>query len=799
MYDWQENIKFRTEINRELLNSEVDDNFRYVSNPWSSERTYRKGMVVYYETDIVNPVTTSGYEHGTFWFIANTETTKGLFIDSEWEIFGAGIPTSTHGLVTNAFSGVLINGTTGGTFSITPNVLFNAVHEDTFEIQKGLGIKLEHDITKKIVKISTELSPVLDGTTHILTLGNETVNLTSLISGYWTDDGLGTMYTTTLTNSIGIGTISPTSKLDIDGTLRVRSILAGTTNDVLIKDSSGNIKYRSINPSVWNTSASYLQGTGTLNYLPIWTSSTELGDSILYQTSGKLGISTILPTEMLHVSGAICIGSVTNNTNGSIRYTGTDFEGKLSTGWVSLTSATMDKEQVEDWVGDMVGIGSTQTGIIVSYDDPAGKLHFAVDSFTLNLTGQVTGSVSIDWSAASFDIVTTLGALSITLGTDTTGDYVESLTEGNGISITGGTGVGSTPVIGVDVDGVTITNVGGTGTQLAVLKVPYSHTISPGNGISITNYATTFNGSANVTHTFSILADSTGGANISTCISVGSNGIGVYIDDSTIVTNLSNQLEVGTLGNANLQYSSITINGITIDLGGSGDISMEDIFDVSYPVAPTTGQVLKYTATNIWEPADESVITVPGNAGDILYSDGAGNLDSSSNINFDSLTNTLTIDADTYSHSVYIEEGYFTHSGDLRTVYLPMQARTTDSTTTEMFIDGISEELYVPLNSIMSFRIKITAMRVGGTAPGGTVGDAWVHEYLGAVKNISGTTSMVGTVFTDIEIAEDTSTSAWTITISPDTVNDKLKVEVQGEVDVTINWGAIAEITIIKQ
>ena len=47
--DLQEYIKFRTELGRELFNSEVDDNFKMVSNPWSATRQYVEGNIVYKE------------------------------------------------------------------------------------------------------------------------------------------------------------------------------------------------------------------------------------------------------------------------------------------------------------------------------------------------------------------------------------------------------------------------------------------------------------------------------------------------------------------------------------------------------------------------------------------------------------------------------------------------------------------------------------------------------------------------------------------------------------------------------
>jgi hypothetical protein len=67
-------------------------------------------------------------------------------------------------------------------------------------------------------------------------------------------------------------------------------------------------------------------------------------------------------------------------------------------------------------------------------------------SITIELSGDVTGSASFNGSSG-INISTTVAANSVALGTDTTGDYVASMTAGNGITVGTATGEGSTPVI----------------------------------------------------------------------------------------------------------------------------------------------------------------------------------------------------------------------------------------------------------------------------------------------------------------------------------------------------------------
>lgn len=53
---------------------------------------------------------------------------------------------------------------------------------------------------------------------------------------------------------------------------------------------------------------------------------------------GKLGLGTITPLERVDIGGAIKIGTTTGANEGTIRFTGTDFEGYKSGAWVSLTA-----------------------------------------------------------------------------------------------------------------------------------------------------------------------------------------------------------------------------------------------------------------------------------------------------------------------------------------------------------------------------------------------------------------------------------------------------------------------------
>jgi len=86
--------------------------------------------------------------------------------------------------------------------------------------------------------------------------------------------------------------------------------------------------------------------------------------------------------------------------------------------------------QANNFIGALQGNANTATALATAR--------------TIQLSGDVTGSASFDGSA-NINITATVAADSIALGTDTTGDYVESVgvTAGTGLSVTG-TGEGAT-------------------------------------------------------------------------------------------------------------------------------------------------------------------------------------------------------------------------------------------------------------------------------------------------------------------------------------------------------------------
>ena len=111
-------------------------------------------------------------------------------------------------------------------------------------------------------------------------------------------------------------------------------------------------------------------------------------------------------------------------------------------------------ERVQDVVGGMVA-SNTESGISVTYDDSDGTLDFNVNDPTISLTGDVTGSATMT-DLASTSITTTIAANSVALGTDTTGNYVSTISgTSNEIEVSGSGSETATVTVGLP-DDVTV-------------------------------------------------------------------------------------------------------------------------------------------------------------------------------------------------------------------------------------------------------------------------------------------------------------------------------------------------------
>ncbi len=128
---------------------------------------------------------------------------------------------------------------------------------------------------------------------------------------------------------------------------------------------------------------------------------------------GKVGIGIFGPLEELDVNGAIRLGTTTNTNEGTIRWTGADFEGYDGSLWQSLTSgggSTLPsgsstntlRHNGADWVaadnltntGTNIGIGTASPSVPLHIVNNSGQVGFRLDGYDSGFSSLYVNSVA---------------------------------------------------------------------------------------------------------------------------------------------------------------------------------------------------------------------------------------------------------------------------------------------------------------------------------------------------------------------------------------------------------------------
>ena len=295
-----------------------------------------------------------------------------------------------------------------------------------------------------------------------------------------------------------------------------------------------------------------------------------------------------------------------NTAENELRY----YDGGASA-WISLTS--VDAEVIEDAVAELLAAGS---GISLDYNDGSGTLTIAntgvtsvsgtsnevevsasagavtiglpssisVDvtgdltgnadtaselatARTISLGGSLSGSVSFDGSQ-DVTITADIVADAVALGSDTTGDYVASVSgSGDGISVTG-TGEGAS----VTIQNTGVTSVAGTSSQISVSGSTGAVTFSLPSTI---NVDTSGNASTadNADSADTVKTVSAGNANADYYVTFvdANNGSAtsesVYTDDAIYYNPNTNKLTTGNIqatGNLDVDGNLVVDGNLTI-------------------------------------------------------------------------------------------------------------------------------------------------------------------------------------------------------------------------------------------
>jgi len=333
------------------------------------------------------------------------------------------------------------------------------------DVQGDTGGALSIDLDTEILEIAgttNEIETVGSGNSITIGLPNEveisdsltvgsatTINSSGIIAGIVT----GTLDNTLTLNTSGSG-ISGSTTYNNSGvstfTVTSNATSADTPSTIVFRDGSGD----------------FSAGTITADLTGVASTATKLETTRDFSVSGDVATSSGVSFDgTSNVDLPVTLSNTFSaNTSGIITSTG---------GFVG------------DIIGDLTGVASTAT-----------KLQNARD-FSITGSFITASAVSFD-GTANVALGATITPDSITLGTYTTGDYVQSITgTANEIEVTGGTGESSTPQIGLP-DDVTI---GGdlTVTGLTTTNTLYVAGVSTFNGVLNTNSSVSIGSTVNAT------------------------------------------------------------------------------------------------------------------------------------------------------------------------------------------------------------------------------------------------------------------------------------------------------------
>ena len=144
-----------------------------------------------------------------------------------------------------------------------------------------------------------------------------------------------------------------------------------------------------------------------------------------------------------------------------------------------------------------------------------------------------------------------------------------------------------------------------------------------------------------------------------------------------------------------------------------------------------------------------------------------------------SISGGYQAEARLYGQTAYAS-GSFNESGDAQYATYILRNVTTNNAATELFLDGNSSRLTLPVNHTMVFEIVIAARRDANNQSAG-------YYFRGVIKNYGGETSFVQSPET-VTLGEDT--SVWNVTLNDSNTYDALIIQVRGEENTTIRWVA---------
>ena len=401
---------------------------------------------------------------------------------------------------------VSFNGTSDVTISaeIQPNSV--ALGTDTTgnfvnDVTAGTGVSVTHtpgEGSSPTIAIGQAVS-----TSSSVTFGHVSAPVTGNVTGNLTGNAdtaatLQTPRTISLSGDVsGSVSFNGSANVDISATVQPNSVALGT-------DTTGN--YMSDLTQGTGVSITHTPGEGSNATIAIGqavgTSSSVQFAAVTAPLIGNASTATTLENARTISLGGDVSGSVSFNGSSDVSISatiqpnsvglGTDTSGDYVSSLVAGTGVTLTNNSGETAtptvaIGQDVATSASVTFASVNapVSGNATTASTLQNSRTISLSGDVSGSVSFNGSS-NVDIATTVQPNSVALGTDTTGNYVNDLTAGTGVTVTHTPGEGSSPTVAI---GQSVA----TSASVTFAQVDTTGDVTVGGNLTVNGTTTTLN------------------------------------------------------------------------------------------------------------------------------------------------------------------------------------------------------------------------------------------------------------------------------------------------------------------
>jgi hypothetical protein len=234
--------------------------------------------------------------------------------------------------------------------------------------------------------------------------------------------------------SVTFAKVDTTGDITVGGNLTVNGTTTTLNTETLAIEDNIVVLNSNVTGSPATNAGIEVERGDSANVVLRWNESTDK-----WETTNDGSAYSVIATNGNIALGTDTTGNYVNDLTAGTGVTVTHTPGEGSSPTVAIGQAvgTSSSVQFAAVTAPLIGNASTATTLATSR--------------TIELTGDVSGSVSFNGSADA-SISATIQPNSVSLGTDTTGNYVNDLTAGTGVTVTHTPGEGSSPTVAIGQD-----------------------------------------------------------------------------------------------------------------------------------------------------------------------------------------------------------------------------------------------------------------------------------------------------------------------------------------------------------